>query len=182
MAILGEVDGGLAARLLERMSLGIDRPATARKILNNLSPPRVAEIIEKMEATCVTRILLEMETMERVRVFEALSPDASAEIFRVLMRKENGVRTARAANILKRMEPGSREGVLRLLPESIERPLREEIEKPFDETLRDTDMKSLTGGVDSAEPHCQGKRCHRGHQRESLFRLRALYGLPEAGD
>ena len=112
------------ALLLNRMSIGVDNPKAAAKILRDLPIQAASGVVDSMEIASAIRILREMPIDDKVRIMAGLTPERAAALVEAMLGPENVVRSARSANILHRLDdPGKRQILGKLKPEQAQRVL-----------------------------------------------------------
>ena len=153
-----------AALLLNRMSIGVDNPKTAAKILQHLPIQAATEVADAMEIASVIRILREMPIGDRGRMMTALTPERAADIAKAMLGSKNMVRRARLTNILKqlddsvqqlilsKLEPEQRQGILAHMQRSRESEF--DTIDPREAMLRvdETSPEELATELDKANP------------------------------
>ena len=113
---------GKVALLLNRMSIGVDNPKNAAKIVRDSPTHVAANIVGAMEIASVIRILREMTVSDMGRVMASLSPERAAEIANAMLGPENVVRQARLANILLNVNDLAQQRILsKMEPELAEK-------------------------------------------------------------
>lgn len=111
-SILEKIELGKVAMLLNRMSIGVDNPKIAAKIMKTMPNTLVSDIIDKMEVASVSKLLEEMPLKNRATIIAHLNAERAVEVARAILGSENSVRTARLANILQEMESEPRRELL----------------------------------------------------------------------
>ncbi len=124
--ILRKLSREKVALLLNRMSIGVDNPKTAARILIDLPTQTAAEAVEAAAIAGVLSIFREMPTAAKGRIMAGLSPERAADLARAMLVPQNLVSSARLANILRQLdEPGQQRILARLPPEMVPPVLRQ---------------------------------------------------------
>ncbi len=119
--ILKKLSREKVALLLNRMSIGVDNPKTAARVLRDLPLQAAADVVEAAEIASVLRIFREMPAGDRGKIMACLTPERAADLARAMLVPENIVRSARLANILQQLdEPGRQRILARLPPEQVQ--------------------------------------------------------------
>ncbi|MEN8131294.1 MAG: phosphodiester glycosidase family protein [Pseudomonadota bacterium] len=110
--ILEVLERGKLALLLNRMSIGVDRPKEAAKIIRNLPIRLATQTVDAMETVSVLRVFRELTPEHSSTIMANLSSNRAAELAEAMLGKHNAVRVARLANILRNMNDLSRQKIL----------------------------------------------------------------------
>ena len=120
--ILRSLSRSKVGLILNRMSVGVDNPKTAGKILQSFLQEGAAEVVEAMGLDSVTRILREMPPEAEARLLSALRPEKIGAMVGVLLGPQNAVRTAKLANALKNLGESDQSRILSsMLPQEAQR-------------------------------------------------------------
>ncbi len=151
-ALLEELPRGTTASLFESMSLGVDNPKAAGKVLRAMTPSAAGQVVEETATVSILRIFQDMAVGDKARIIASLNTDKAVDIVRALWRSENVVRTARLANVLRQMNADKREEILNGLEATSQKLLREEIERQYRGRLGRVALKEAKGLVSEMEP------------------------------
>lgn len=149
--VLEALNRGKAADLLERMSIGVDNPKKAARILKRLSPTPMAEILARVHPACVVQFLDESEPEERTYILGGVRPRDAAAVLCELLAGDNRVRLARAASLLRRVGPEARQAILDALPEAEREALTGELARRMEGELTRMTVKEAKGAVNRVE-------------------------------
>lgn len=148
--VLEALDRGRAADLLERMSIGVDNPKKAARILMKLSPQAKGEILEEVHPACILQFFDELELEERAAILESMRAHHAAAVLRELLSGDNRVRAARAAGLLSRISPDRRDAILASLPPELRAALVGRFAKRYEGALARMTGKEGKGAVNRA--------------------------------
>lgn len=148
--VLEALDRGPAADLLEHMSIGVDNPKKAARILRKLSSHAVEKTLERVHPACALQFFDELEPEERARILEAMSPGHSAAVLRELLSGDNRVRCARGAGLLRGVSPQKRQAILDSLPEQPREALAGELARRYEGQLARVTVKEAKGLMNRA--------------------------------
>jgi len=125
------------ALLLRRLSVGVDNPKIAGKVLVSLSPSSIREVMERMEEVVITHLISDIETADKIKILENSDPAKAARVSDILLKSGNTVRLACLTNILKHMEKTKRQRILEQMDtgrrELLEGQLRRHYTSSFEE-------------------------------------------------
>ena len=93
--ILEQLDREKVALLFSRMSIGIDSPKTAAKVLANFPALIAAEIANATDTASLVRLFREMPTADEERIIGSLIPEKAADLARTILGAENAVRSTK---------------------------------------------------------------------------------------
>ncbi len=140
------------ASLFESMSLGVDNPKTAGKVLRAMAPSTAGPVVEEMAAVSIDRVFEDMAVRDKARIIASLSVEKAVEIIGALWKGQNLVRTARVANILRQMSAEKREEILGRLEATPQKLLSEEVGRQYRGRLGRVELKEAKGLVSDMEP------------------------------
>ncbi len=120
-----------AAGLLEQLSLGLDLPKVAGRLLSDVSPARGAALATRMGRLSLLRIFENMQVRDKARLLERLERDKAAQIVRWMLDRGGHVRVAAVANVLREVSQEGRDGILGHLDAADRDKLQIEIERRF---------------------------------------------------
>jgi Mg/Co/Ni transporter MgtE len=112
LKILEALERDKLALLFNYMSIGVDRPQEAAKIIKKLPIRLASQCVAVMETVSVLRVFRELKPEHRSKIMASLSPKRAAELAEAMLGKHNAVRLARLANILRYMDEPDRWEIL----------------------------------------------------------------------
>jgi len=120
-----------AARVIERMSIGIDAPREMARILQNCASAALGEILGLVNPLSIIRLMDEMEPEARTYILGSAPVEKCAQVLRRMLSGSNAVRMAQTAQILRQMEAGKREKILAQLEKRHQRALKDLISREY---------------------------------------------------
>lgn len=150
--LLEELPERTTASLFESMSLGVDNPKTAGKVLKAMTSSTAGQVVEEMATANVVRIFEDMAGGDKARIVASLDTERAVEVIHALWKGENVVRTARVANILRQMNAEKRGEILDRLEATPQGLLREEVDRQYSGKLGRVELKEAKGLVSAMEP------------------------------
>ncbi len=122
-----------ATGLLEQLSLGLDLPGVAGRLLSDISPPRATALVTGMARLSLLRIFENVEVRDKARILERSGWARAAQIVRWMLGRGGCVRVAATANVLREVNQEIRDGILRRLGAADKDKLQVEIDRQFAE-------------------------------------------------
>jgi Mg/Co/Ni transporter MgtE len=139
--ILEGLERGKLALLLNRMSIGVDRPKAAARIIENLPTQLACETVDAMETISILRIFRELTPESSSKILGNLPPNRTAKLALAMLGKPNTVRLARLAHLLQRMSRASQQKILSTMGPDQQTQLMTEVKLSQNSLFDSTDLR-----------------------------------------
>lgn len=146
--ILARLRQEKVAALLQRMSIGIDNPKLAAKVLSQLPLDVRCGVAGRTATAAMVRVFAEMGTDAQASILGAVRTDEAVEVVHHMLGRANAVRTARVARVLRRMRADPRRAILAQLEATPRASLQEELGRQYRSPLMEMEMKEAKGVIE----------------------------------
>ncbi|MDY7018468.1 MAG: phosphodiester glycosidase family protein [Chloroflexota bacterium] len=140
------------ALLLKRLSVGVDNPKIAGKVLVSLSLLSIGEVMEGMEEVVIIHLISDIETADKIKILENSDPAKAARVLDILLQSGNVVRLAYVTNILKHMEKAKRGRILEQMDTGRRELLEGQLRRQYTSSFEEMTSKETKGALSSMKP------------------------------